>query len=164
MRHLSNALLFEIAPKIEHLEGATEARQSLLTQSLKYLDSLAQESGKDWALQSELAAAYEKIGDLQGNPTNPNLMVLTDALASYKKANAMRRKLLEKNPKDAEQRRLLANNYRVLGDLRWQTNEPDESLKNSEVGFEPLSGAAGRYARFDRAAHWHLPRPITTSG
>jgi tetratricopeptide (TPR) repeat protein len=133
VRHLSNALLFEIAPKIEHLEGATEARQSLLTQSLKYLDSLAQESGKDWALQSELAAAYEKIGDLQGNPTNPNLMVLTDALASYKKANAMRRKLFEKNPKDAEQRRLLANNYRVLGDLHWQTNEPDESLKNSQT-------------------------------
>ena len=133
VRHLSNALLFEIAPKIEHLEGATEARQSLLTQSLKYLDSLAQESGKDWALQSELAAAYEKVGDLQGNPTNPNLMVLTDALASYKKANAMRRKLLEKNPKDAEQRRSLANNYRVLGDLHWQTNEPDESLKNSQI-------------------------------
>ena len=33
---------------------------------------------------------------------------------------------------DAEQRRLLANNYRVLGDLHWQTNEPDESLKNSQ--------------------------------
>jgi non-specific serine/threonine protein kinase/serine/threonine-protein kinase len=133
VRRLSNALLFEIAPKIERLEGATEARQALLTQSLKYLDSLAQESSKDWALQSELAAAYEKVGDLQGNPTNPNLMVLTDALASYEKANAMRRKLLEKNTKDTEQRRLLANNYRVLGDLRWQTNEPTESLKNSET-------------------------------
>ena len=132
VRHLSNALLFEIAPKIEQLEGATEARQSLLTQSLKYLDSLAHEPGKDRALQSELAAAYEKIGDLQGNPTNPNLMVLTDALASYEKANAMRRKVLGENPNDAEQRRLLANNYRVLGDLHWQTNEPDESLKNSQ--------------------------------
>lgn len=133
VRRLSNALLFEIAPKIERLEGATEARQSLLTQSLKYLDSLAQESGTDEALQGELAAAYEKIGDLQGNPANPNLMVLTDALASYEKANAMRRKFLEKNPKDAEQRRLLANNYRVLGDLRWQTNEPTEALKDSET-------------------------------
>lgn len=133
VRRLSNALLFEIAPKIERLEGATDARQSLLTQSLKYLDSLAQESGEDRALQSELAAAYEKVGDLQGNPTNPNLMVLTDALASYRKANAMRQKLLEKNPKDAELRRMLANNYRVLGDLHWQTNEPGESLKNSQA-------------------------------
>jgi eukaryotic-like serine/threonine-protein kinase len=133
VRHLSTALLFEIAPKIEHLAGATEARQSLLTQSLKYLDSLANESGADLALQNELAAAYEKIGDLQGNPTNPNLIALADALVSYEKANAIRRRLLEKNPKDAEQRRFLANNYRVLGDIRWQTKEPAESLKNSEA-------------------------------
>jgi eukaryotic-like serine/threonine-protein kinase len=133
VRHLSTALLFEIAPKIERLAGATEARQSLLTQSLKYLDSLARESGADQALQNELAAAYEKIGDLQGNPTNPNLIALADALVSYEKASAIRRRLLETNPKDAEQRRFLANNYRVLGDIRWQTKEPAESLKNSEA-------------------------------
>lgn len=133
VRHLSTALLFEIAPQIERLAGATEARQSLLTQSLKYLDSLANESGDDLALQNELAAAYEKIGDLQGNPTNPNLIALADALVSYEKANAIRQKLLEKNPADAEQRHFLANNYRVLGDIRWQTKESAESLKNSEA-------------------------------
>ena len=133
VRQLSNALLTDIAPKIERLQGATEARQALLAQSLKYLDSLASESGDDPALQSELAAAYEKVGDLQGNPTNPNLMALSDALASYEKAHAMRRALLERNPADAGQRRLLAHNYRALGDLRWQTNEQAESLKNSEA-------------------------------
>ncbi len=133
VRQLSNALLADIAPKIERLPGSTEARQAVLTQSLKYLDSLAHESAGDLTLQSELASAYEKIGDLQGNPTNPNLIALTDALASYEKANAMRRGLLEKNSRDLEQRRLLANNYRALGDIRWQTNEPTESLKNSET-------------------------------
>jgi hypothetical protein len=71
VRQLSNALLTDIAPKIERLQGATEARQSLLAQSLKYLDSLAQEAEGDLALQAELAAAYEKIGDLQGNLANP---------------------------------------------------------------------------------------------
>src|SRR5206468_4574481 len=74
VRHLSDALLFEIAPKIERLEGATEAREAVLSQSLRYVDSLAGEARDDGALQSELAAAYEKIGDLQGNPTNPNLV------------------------------------------------------------------------------------------
>ncbi len=133
VRHLSNALLFEIAPKIERLEGATEARRALLAQSLKYLDSLAGEAHQDRALQSELAAAYEKIGDLQGNPTNPNLIALGDALASYEKANAIRCALLAQNPGDAEQRRLLANNYRSLGDIHYQTNEPTASLQNSEA-------------------------------
>jgi eukaryotic-like serine/threonine-protein kinase len=136
VRHLSNALLFEIAPKIERLPGATEARQSMLTQSLKYLDSLARESGDDLALQNELAAAYEKVGDLQGNPTNPNLIALADSLTSYEKANAIRRKLLQANSRDSGQRRLLANNYRVLGDIRWQTKEPAESLKNSEAALK----------------------------
>ena len=133
VRQLSNALLTDIAPKIERLPGATEARQSVLTQSLKYLDSLATESADDLTLQSELAAAYEKIGDLQGNPTNPNLLALADALVSYHKANALRRGLLERTPRDFESRRLLANNYRSLGDIRWQTNEPAESLKNSDA-------------------------------
>jgi non-specific serine/threonine protein kinase/serine/threonine-protein kinase len=133
VRQLSNALLTDIAPKIERLSGATEARQAVLTQSLKYLDSLATESAGDLALQSELASAYEKIGDLQGNPTNPNFIALSDALVSYNKANAIRRTLVERNPRDFEQRRLLANNFRSLGDIRWQTNEPAESLKNSET-------------------------------
>jgi non-specific serine/threonine protein kinase/serine/threonine-protein kinase len=139
VRQLSNALLTEIAPKIERLPGATEARQALLTQSLKYLDSLANEASDDPGLQSELASAYEKVGDLQGNPTNPNLIALTDALASYEKANAMRRRLLERSPRDFEQRRLLANNYRSLGDIRWQTNEPTEALKNTEAALSLYS-------------------------
>jgi tetratricopeptide (TPR) repeat protein/tRNA A-37 threonylcarbamoyl transferase component Bud32 len=133
VRQLSNALLTDIAPKIERLQGATEARQSVLTQSLKYLDSLAKESAGDPALQSELAAAYEKVGDLQGTPTNPNLIALGDALKSYEKAHEIRQQLIAHDPRNPEQRRLLANNYRVLGDLRWQTNEPAESRKNSEA-------------------------------
>lgn len=133
VRHLSDALLFEIAPKIERLEGATEARQAVLTQSLRYLDSLAREARDDRALQSDLAAAYERVGDLQGNPTNPNLIALSDALASYGKANAIRQALLAAQPNDPGQRRLLADNYRALGDIHYQTNEPARSQKNSEA-------------------------------
>jgi eukaryotic-like serine/threonine-protein kinase len=132
VRHLANALLVDIAPKIERLPGSTEARQVILAQSLKYLDSLAAESGNDRNLQRELAAAYEKVGDLQGNPTNANLIALSDALVSYQKANAMRRRLLEKNPHGFEERSQLANNYKVLGDIYWETGEAAEALKNSE--------------------------------
>lgn len=133
VRGLSNALLTDIAPKIERLQGATEAREALVTQSLKYLDSLAKEAGDDAELQSELATAYEKVGDIQGNPTNPSRLALKDALTSYEKANEMRRNLLAANPRDFEQRRLLANNHRTLGDIYWQTQEPTQSQKNTET-------------------------------
>jgi non-specific serine/threonine protein kinase/serine/threonine-protein kinase len=117
VRKLSNALLFEISPKIEVLEGSTEAREVLVKRALEYLDSLAAESGGNPGLDAELAAAYEKIGELQGHPSKPNLGDLAGALASYEKANAIRLRLSS----TLENRRLLAENFRYLADARyWQ--------------------------------------------
>ncbi|MDQ4120794.1 MAG: serine/threonine-protein kinase [Acidobacteriota bacterium] len=133
VRHLSNALLFEIAPKIERLEGSTEARQVLVNQSLKYLDSLAGESADDSSLQSELASAYEKIGDLQGTPRKPNLSDFSGAISSYEKAQTIRTRLLEKNPNDWENRRALAGNHYELSNIRFWVGDMTGSLKESEA-------------------------------
>lgn len=118
VRQLSNALLTDIAPKMERLQGSTEARQALVFQSLKYLDSLAQEAGGDTGLQLELAAAYEKIGDLQGNPVKPNLGDFSGGVLSYEKANQIRRSL----PTTDENQRLLAENFRALANVRYVQN------------------------------------------
>lgn len=145
VRGLSNALLNDIAPKIERLSGATEARQALVNQSLKYLDGLASESQDDLALQSELAAAYEKIGDLQGNPNNPNLIDWEAAIASYEKARAIRLKLSEKNPSGFESQKFLAENYRVAGKIYGQANDFQNELQNLEAAlavYEKLLAAA----------------------
>ncbi|MDQ4120629.1 MAG: protein kinase [Acidobacteriota bacterium] len=149
LRQLSNALLTDIAPKMERMQGATEAREALVNQSLKYLDSLVQESGAlDYALQSELATAYEKVGDLQGAPRKPNLSDFRGALESYEKAGAIRQKLLENNPNDATQRRLLAANYNESGKIRWWTNDFSGALKNFEtaLGFYEKLFAENRAA------------------
>ena len=98
VRKLSNALLFDIAPKIERLEGSTEARKSLVQRALEYLDSLANESAENASLQGELAAAYEKVGELQGAPRKANLNDFSGAIASYEKARDIRKRLLEKHP------------------------------------------------------------------
>lgn len=72
-------MLFEITPKIENLEGSIPAREALIARSIEYLDSLAAEAGNDPELLSELAAAYEKIGELQGHHTKPNIGDLAGA-------------------------------------------------------------------------------------
>lgn len=115
VRKLSNALLFEISPKIETLEGSTEARELLVKRALEYLDSLSNEAAGDPTLEAELAAAYEKIGELQGHPSKPNLGDLAGALASYEKANALR----QKQPSTYENKRLLAENFRHLANARF---------------------------------------------
>ncbi|HWS88129.1 MAG TPA: protein kinase [Pyrinomonadaceae bacterium] len=125
VRQLSNALLTDIAPKIERLEGSTGARQALVAQSLKYLDSLAGESADDLVLQAELAAAYEQVGGLQGDTRRPNLSDFRGAIVSLEKAQRIRRRLLEINPNDAQNRRLLADNLRLLA-LRKMTQSDVE--------------------------------------
>jgi len=136
VRQLSNALLFDIAPKIERLQSSTEARGALVRRALEYLDSLGQESGDDEQLQSELANAYEKVGDLQGAPRKPNLSDFNGAIASYEKAQLIRRRRLEKNPADPEARRLLAANLHELSSIRFWTGDIGGSLRDGDISLK----------------------------
>jgi non-specific serine/threonine protein kinase/serine/threonine-protein kinase len=139
VRRLSNALLSEIAPKIERLQGSMEARQALVNQSLKYLDSLALESSGDLELQSELASAYEKVGDLQGGLGKPNLSDFSGALSSLEKAGTIRQLLLQRNPQDAENQKRLAANLSASSYIRWWTSDVSGSIKESEQALELYS-------------------------
>jgi serine/threonine protein kinase len=136
VRQLSNALLFDIAPKIERLQSSTEAREALVRRALEYLDSLGQESGGDEQLQSELANAYEKVGDLQGAPRKPNLSDFNGAIASYEKAQVIRRRRLEKNPADPEARRRLAANLHELSSIRFWTGDIAGSLRDGDISIK----------------------------
>lgn len=127
VRKLSNSLLFEISPKIENLNGSTEAREILVRSALEYLDSLASESRDDLQLQSELASAYEKIGDLQGNPNKSNLSDFSGAIESYRKANEIRRQL----PESDENLLLLAKNFIQLSTVRYYQNDVKGAVSDS---------------------------------
>ena len=132
VRQLANALLTDIAPKIERLEGSTEARQALVTQSLRYIDSLAGESVDDLTLQAELAAAYEKVGVLQGDSRRPSLNDYRGAIASLEKAQQIRRRLLKIDPKDPENRRLLADNLRLLAIRRMAQDDAEGGSRDGD--------------------------------
>lgn len=93
VRGLANSILTEFSPLIENLPGSTAARRLLVTRALEYLDKISAEAGDDLELQRELAIAYEKVGDVQGNPYNPNIGDVKGALASYEKAVAIRERL-----------------------------------------------------------------------
>lgn len=132
VRKLSNSLLFEITPKIENLNGSTEARELLVKRALEYLDSLNSEAQGEKTLQSELASAYEKIGDLQGNPNKPNLSDFSGAVSSYQKANQIRRELFE----TTEDQILLANNFLRLSEIRFVQNDTKGAIGDSEAALE----------------------------
>jgi serine/threonine protein kinase len=114
VRKLAHTVLFDLNPEIENLSGSTKARELLVKTSLDYLDSLAKESGNDPSLQLELATAYAKIGNVQGNAKYSNLGHPDAALESYGKAVAIARKVGQ-SPEALE---LLANTYSDVGSVQ----------------------------------------------
>jgi serine/threonine protein kinase/tetratricopeptide (TPR) repeat protein len=116
VRRLADSFLFEFDAAIANLPGATPARRLVVAKALEYLDSLARESAGDPALQRELAAAYDKVGDVQGNYFATNLGDAKGSTASYQKAYAIRKALLSVAPNDALAQLQVAISVRNLGD------------------------------------------------
>ncbi len=89
VRGLANAFVFDVHDRIAALPGATEARRAIVRTALTYLENLREEATGDAALAHELAAAYERIGTVQGHPLSANLGEPDAALQSYARAEAL---------------------------------------------------------------------------
>jgi len=111
VRKLANSLMFEIHDAIRDLPGSTAARRLLVTRALEYLDNLSAQSKGDASLQKELAAAYERVGDVLGYPYAANLGDKGGALQSYRKALEIRESLAGTSPGDTDLQRDLVGNY-----------------------------------------------------
>lgn len=132
VRQLANSYLFDVYPEIENLEGSLKAREKILTNALQYLDSLSKEASGDLELQSELATAYEKIGDVQGALNNSSLGNIKAGLESYNKARKLREEVLAASPGNLEAKEKLANNYYTTARTLWNNSQ----AKEAEEAFE----------------------------
>jgi hypothetical protein len=103
VRSLANAFVFDVHDRIEPLPGSTEARKMIVQTALIYLESLRSDIGNDQGLARELASAYEKIGNVQGNPLRTNLGDTTGALVSLTRAEELLRPLAAAGDLDARQ-------------------------------------------------------------
>jgi non-specific serine/threonine protein kinase/serine/threonine-protein kinase len=150
VRKLANSFMFEVHDNIADLPGSTRAREALVKSALEYLNSLAQESAGDPTLQRELALAYQRVGDVQGNPTNANLGDTKGALASYQQALSIADALLAANPGDTEAQRSRALTYQKLSDLQAWTGDLEsaiESARKSLNSFQALADADSSNAK-----------------
>ncbi len=111
VRKLANSVVFELHDSIQNLPGSTPSRELLVSRAFEYLDKLASEAGQDHSLQLELAAAYDKIGSIQGGLFTSNLGQRKEADKSYRKALAIREALVAQEPKNVLFRRWLTTSY-----------------------------------------------------
>jgi serine/threonine protein kinase/tetratricopeptide (TPR) repeat protein len=134
VRKLANTFLFDIHDKIQNLPGSTEARELVVKTALGYLDSLAREAGDDVALQQELAMAYIKVGDVQGNPFASNLGQPAAALESYRKALDLAQRPAAAEARDVRSLSTLANAHYKVGDLEAYTGETARAIEDFRKG------------------------------
>ncbi|NOT62496.1 MAG: serine/threonine protein kinase [Acidobacteria bacterium] len=114
VRTLANTFLFDVHDKIQNVPGTVEARGLVAQTALEYLDSLAQEAASDPQLAWELAVAYQKVGDVQGDPWAPNLGFSQEARQSYQKSlNLVQQLNREKNGELKLTRLLVQNSFKL---------------------------------------------------
>ncbi len=132
VRHLSNAFLFDFEQSIHNVPGTTKARQLLVKTALEYLQGLSRDASGDPVLTHELAAAYEKVGDIQGDPGAGNVGNSADAVSSYKQAVSLRSSLNDDKSKDASLRTAFIRDLGKLAAVQMRTGDLNGAFQNAQ--------------------------------
>ena len=107
VRELTSVYLADVYDAVAYLPGGTKARKLLVENSIKYLAGLEREAQDSPQLQRDLAVAYDRLGDVQGDYIGANLGDTQGALDSYRRALNLRRGLVEHDPTLQARRELL---------------------------------------------------------
>src|SRR5207248_6765391 len=96
----------------------------------------------DPELQRELAAAYERVGDVRGGELSGSLGDIAGARESYTKSLNIREALAAVNPNDVQARRDLASSHQKIGRLLYRAD--------ASSGFDHLQKALALYLDLTR--------------
>jgi len=135
VRKLANTVLFEYHDGIAKLAGSTPLREKMVRDALEYLDNLASENIDDISLQSELASAFFKVGEVQGSPSKSSLGDYGGGLESFRKSLAIREQLFKQDPTNEQFKLDLSRSYQMVGHLSEVTDDIPGALENYKKAF-----------------------------
>ncbi len=169
-RQLAHYLLFDLYGSVQKLPGATPVQAEMAERSMQYLDRLAAAKSADAGLRVETAEGYLRLGDVLGDPFQPNLGKTPEALVSYRKAIALLEPQLAANPADRRARAGYARANQGAGAILTFGGKQREGVAALEAAvrdFERLLAAApGDVPTLIRAgdAYELLARQLSTQG
>jgi tetratricopeptide (TPR) repeat protein len=126
VRKLAHSLIFEIHDSVQNLPGATPTRKLILDRAVEYLDNLAKEVSGDSSLQRELASAYERVGQLQGDTRDANMGDAEGALNSIQKALTIWNSVAAANPRDLNDQLNLVKGHRLYSLMLGNDGKPGD--------------------------------------
>ncbi len=139
VRTLANSFMFEINEEITR--SPIKARELLVERALQYLDKLAAESADDLDLKSELAAAYEKIGDVQSDLFRPFTGKTSEALISHQKALRLRQEVFAAS-RSVENSMNVALSHQNIGNAQMTSGRLSEARDHYVLALDALKLAS----------------------
>ncbi|HKQ12411.1 MAG TPA: tetratricopeptide repeat-containing protein kinase family protein, partial [Steroidobacteraceae bacterium] len=161
VRELTSVYLADVYDAVAYLPGGTKARKLLVENSIKYLAGLEREAQDSPQLQRDLAVAYDRLGDVQGDYIGANLGDTQGALDSYRHALRLRRAVVEHDPTLQARRELLRSCVK-LSELLMGQSAVVEALALAREGAELADtllqdkAAAERDKRYAAAAYMNF--------
>lgn len=155
VRSLALSFMLDFNENIANLRGATKAREAILRKAKDTLATLVAESSGDASLQMELAAAYDKVGDIEGGLYLPRVGDTIAAAKSYQAAREIREKLAAQNPGDQKIAAAVGESLRRAGFIAQRNRKLDEAQAFYQQAATKLEAAGdadrARKARIDLA-------------
>ena len=102
VRTMADKLVFDVHDAVRDLPGSTKARAVIVQTALQYLDASVNSVRGDGPAEKELAKAYRKLGDVQGNFRGANLGDSSGALARYRQAITLVDDAIRRTPGDVD--------------------------------------------------------------
>lgn len=130
VRDLAASLLFDLHDGIRDLAGSTMARRLIVGKAQHQLELLSTDSGNDIGLQRDLAASYERLGELRVDPRQPDKTSASAALQAYQHAVDLRRKIAQRSGAPARDQRDLALSVAKLGDGQFMASDMKHAIES----------------------------------
>lgn len=133
VRSMASVLVFDASESLQDVPGATATRSAMMKTALAALDHAYTDAPLDPDLLRELAMAYQRAGDLLGNPTNANLGDMVGARAAYAKAIIAAEALMRQTPQLASSAWTLALVYEKAADVEAPSGKVREALEHQRA-------------------------------
>ena len=131
VQSLANSMFGELNDEIRSLAGATKARETMTELGLRYLNKVSERSGKlrgSPQLETQLATAYLRVGELAGDPRGANTRDRKLAHDSFERSKTLLKAQLARQPGNSELRHQL-----IIATLRFGQTEGDNNPERASA-------------------------------
>jgi eukaryotic-like serine/threonine-protein kinase len=134
VRTMADKLVFDVHDAVRDLPGSTKARAVIVRTALDYLDSSINAVQGDGSAEKELAKAYRRLGDVQGEVRTANMGDSLGALARYGQAVTLLDDAIRRAPADLDAitERLVL--YHRIGTLHAGSGQLGDAVQTMEAG------------------------------